>query len=301
MGNWFDEASRLKRMLDSAESESAVSSQINVLEDALRDLKASLAGGTQAPARDSHFNYSHEYYAGDRPAVITTKGITKTYGDYNANDGVSITVKKGSIYGLVGRNGAGKTTWMKIVLGLTKATSGTVELAGGEINEVRRRIGFMIESPAFYDNLTAYQNLVYRAKLIELDDPERAIDEALEKVGIPEKKNAKVKTFSLGQKQLLGIAAAIMGDPETLILDEPVNGLDPVAIVKIRNLLLDMNKKGVTIVISSHILGELQKLATCYGFILEGKLVKELSEADVMNGDVNIEDLFVSLAKGELS
>lgn len=299
MGNWYEEALKLRTLFDSDTEPSALTAQIDLLEQKLESLKANIAGSAvKDDAEESHFNFSADFYAGERPAVITTRGLTKIYGSYKANDAVNITVKKGSIYGLIGRNGAGKTTWMKMVLGLTRSDGGTVDL-GGDLNAVRKRIGYMIETPCFYDSLTAFQNLMYRAKLIELEDPEKAIDEALQKVGIAAKKHDRLKTFSLGQKQLLGIASAIMGDPELLILDEPVNGLDPVAIVNIRNLLLDMNRQGTTIVISSHILGELQKLATCYGFILQGRLVKELSETELMDRDINIEELFVKLAKGE--
>ncbi len=299
MGNWYEEALKLRALFDSDTESSALTAQIDVLTQKLESLKENIEGNAvKDEAASSHFNFSPDFYAGERPAVITTRGLTKIYGSYKANDAVNITVKKGSIYGLIGRNGAGKTTWMKMVLGLTRSDGGTVDL-GGELNTVRKRIGYMIETPCFYDSLTAFQNLMYRAKLIELENPEQAIDEALQKVGIAAKKHDRLKTFSLGQKQLLGIASAIMGDPELLFLDEPVNGLDPVAIVNIRNLLLDMNRRGTTIVISSHILGELQKLATCYGFILQGQLVKELSETELMSRDINIEELFVKLAKGE--
>ena len=302
MENWYEQAIKLKTMIDSSEAGSEIAEQIDVLEKALHTLKSGIDSTDKTGnSSEAHFNFTREYYSGDRPDTIVTKGLTKIYGDYKANDDVSITVKKGSIYGLIGRNGAGKTTWMKMLLGLTRADFGTVSFAGGAPKDVRRRIGYMIEEPCFYDSLTAYQNLMYRAKLIKIENPEKAIDEALEKTGIITKKNDKLKSFSLGQKQMLGIASAIMGNPEILILDEPVNGLDPIAIVGVRKLLLDMNRSGVTIVISSHILGELQKLATCYGFILQGKLVKELSEEEIMTNEINLEDIFVNLAEGELS
>ena len=146
--------------------------------------------------------------------------------------------------------------------------------------------------------MSAYQNLKYRAELIGLENPDAAIKEAMEKVGMADRMNSKVKGFSLGQRQLLGIANAILGNPKLLILDEPTNGLDPIKIVEIRKMLLDMNANGTTIMISSHILGEMDKLCSCYGFILDGKLIREVTEAEMQAEAIDVEEFFVDMAKG---
>ena len=164
--------------------------------------------------------------------------------------------------------------------------------------KVRNKIGFIIENPTFYNYMSAYQNLKYRADLIGLENPDEAIKEAMEKVGLTNKINDKVKSFSLGQKQLLGIANAILGNPPLLVLDEPTNGLDPIKIVEIRKMLLDMNANGTTILISSHILGEMGKLCSCYGFILDGKLIREVTEEEVESESIDVEEFFVEMAKG---
>lgn len=235
--------------------------------------------------------------------AIKTSNLSKTYGSTTACNNISISINKGSIYGLIGRNGAGKTTLMRMLMGLTKPKSGEMEmlgLSGTDINKARARTGFIIENPCFYENMSAYDNLIIRSKMIGLKDPIPKIDDALAKLNLEGKGKDKVKSYSLGMKQNLGIAAAILGEPELLILDEPVNGLDPIAIVNVREVLLDLVKKGSTILISSHILGEIQKLCTCYGFILDGKLVKEISEKELEEKDIDLEKLFVETAKGEL-
>ena len=235
--------------------------------------------------------------------IIVTKDLTKEYRGYKAHHAISMCVKKGSIYGLIGRNGAGKTTFMRMLLGLSKPTKGEIQLfgkKGKEMNQERSRIGSIIETPAFITRLSAYDNLMLRADLLGLKDKKKAIHEALKKVGLYEKRGQKVKGFSLGMRQSLGIACAILGEPELLILDEPINGLDPIAIANVRKILLDLNKKGTTIIISSHILGEMEKVATCYGFIVEGKLVKEISEEEVKNNKVDLEKFFIKIAGGEL-
>lgn len=234
--------------------------------------------------------------------IIVTKNLTKKFGSFKANDDISLNIKKGSIYGLIGRNGAGKTTLMRMLLGLIEPTHGEIELFGksGKAMNTERRIGSIIETPAFCSRLTAYENLVVRADLIGLQDKKRYIEDALRKVNLYEKRNCKAKDFSLGMRQSLGIASAILGNPELLILDEPINGLDPIAIANIREILQDLNKKGTTIIISSHILGEMEKLATCYGFILDGKLVKEISEEEVRTNHIDLEKLFIEMAGGQL-
>ena len=235
--------------------------------------------------------------------AIKTLNLSKRYGKTTACDNISMSIEKGSVYGLIGRNGAGKTTLMRMLMGLTKPNSGEMEMlgfSGADIDKARAKTGFIIENPTFYEKMSAYDNLKIRAKMIGLQDPMQKIDEALEKLNLGGKGKDKVKSFSLGMRQNLGIAAAILGDPELLVLDEPVNGLDPIAIVNVREVLLDLVKNGSTILISSHILGEIQKLCTCYGFILDGKLVKEISEKELEESNIDLEKLFVETAKGEI-
>lgn len=237
------------------------------------------------------------------PAVIVTNDLTKTYGSNTANDSINLSIAKGEIYGLVGRNGAGKTTLMRQLLGLTRPSSGSIELlgmSGAQLDDARRHIGCIIETPAFYQKLTARQNLLIRARLIGLAHSGDAISETFERVGLTGKENRKVEEYSLGMRQSLGIAAAILGNPELLILDEPTNGLDPVAIASARNIFLDLNeKRGTTILISSHILGELERLTSRYGFIVRGKLVHEISSEEVEASGVDLENLFIKMAGDE--
>lgn len=213
--------------------------------------------------------------------VLKTHNITKKYGSQLSNDKITMTIKKGEIYGLIGKNGAGKTTLFRIITGLSHKTSGDLELFGKsgekELNMARTMIGSLIESPAFYGSMTAKENLEV-SRLIRNIAGKECIDEVLELVGLADTGKKKVKNFSLGMRQRLGIANALLGNPKLLILDEPINGLDPMGIVEIRELLKKVNKeKDVTILISSHILGELSELATNYGIINNGKLVEEIS------------------------
>lgn len=233
--------------------------------------------------------------------IIVTKNLTKKFKGTKANDNISLNIKKGSIYGLIGRNGAGKTTLMRMLLGLIEPTEGDIELfgkSGKKMNEQRKKIGSIIETPAFYSKLTAYENLVVRADLIGLKNKKHYIEDALKKVNLYDKRNCKTKEFSLGMRQSLGIACAILGNPELLILDEPINGLDPIAIANIREILQELNKNGTTIIISSHILEEMEKLATCYGFIVNGQLVKEINEDEVKSKHIDLEKLFIEIAGG---
>ena len=217
--------------------------------------------------------------------VLRTDRLTKLYGDKPAVDSVTMCIRRGDIYGFVGRNGAGKTTLMRIVCGLIRQSGGEYTLLGERdggrgIEGVRRRVGAIIEAPALFPSFTAEQNLKMRCMAVGAD--ESVVPRALEQAGLGGTGGKKVKDFSLGMRQRLGIATALLGDPEFLILDEPVNGLDPQGIVEVRELLLRLNReRGLTVLVSSHILGELSKLATCYGFIEKGKLLKEISAADL--------------------
>lgn len=217
----------------------------------------------------------------EKQIILSTRQLSKKYCDTTVVEQVNLNVKKGRIYGLLGRNGAGKTTIMKMILGLISSTSGEVEIFGkslkGNENESYKRIGSMIETPSFYSYLTGTENLEIFSRLrgsIKKD----AVKSTLEIVGLPYKDKKPFSSYSLGMKQRLGIANAILSDPEILILDEPTNGLDPVGIVEIRKFLQKLcHEQGKTIIISSHILSEIALLADDIGIIHKGHLVKEIS------------------------
>ena len=215
--------------------------------------------------------------------VLVTHALSKHYGKAKAVDRVDLTVKQGAIYGLVGRNGAGKTTIIRMAAGQTAATSGELALFGettpAGLNRARSRTGAMVEVPSFYPYLSAHDNLEYYC--LQRGIPGRdVVDEALAYVGLSQVGKKKFKTFSLGMKQRLGLALALMNHPDFLLLDEPINGLDPEGIVEFRNILLTLNRdRGTTILISSHILTELSNVATCYGFIDQGRMLEQISAA----------------------
>ena len=213
--------------------------------------------------------------------IIETQNLTKIYGKKTVLDSVNMHVAKGDIYGFIGKNGAGKTTLMKLLLGMTQPTTGTMQLFGGnDLYQGRHRIGALIEAPAFYNNCSAYENLKRFAILANAEKQD--LNALLEFVGLANVGKKPAGKFSLGMKQRLGIALAMLGEPEMLILDEPINGLDPEGIKEIRDLLVRLNReKGVTILVSSHLLDELAKITTRYGIINNGRLVEEMT-ADEM-------------------
>ena len=210
--------------------------------------------------------------------ILNTKNLTKTYKKKNVVSNLNMSINKGDIYGFIGKNGAGKTTTIKMIVGLAAPTSGEITLFESKsLNQGRRKIGTVIEAPAFVPNLTARQNMLIQWKLLGNKNP-AIIDEMLNLVGLDYVGKKKVKNFSLGMKQRLGIAMTLMGEPEFLVLDEPTNGLDPKGIVEVRELLQKLNEeRGLTILISSHILSELAKLATRIGIIDDGVLLEEFS------------------------
>lgn len=213
--------------------------------------------------------------------IIETKNLTKVYGEQTVVNSVNLHIEKGSIYGLLGRNGAGKTTIMKMILGLTDISSGEVSVFNqnikGNEKKIYPRIGAIIETPGFYPNLTGTENLEIFAMLRGTAFP-NAVKNALEVVGLPYKDKKLFGNYSLGMKQRLGIANAILHDPEVLILDEPTNGLDPIGIAEVRDFIKDLSvKKGKTILISSHILSEITLLADTVGIIDKGVLLEENS------------------------
>lgn len=218
--------------------------------------------------------------------VLKTNNLTKKYKEFIALDKVNIQINKGDIYGLIGRNGAGKSTLMKIITTLANKTEGEFELFNHKddnLTQTKRRIGCLIENPAFFPNLTAYKNLKYYAIQKGIAD-NKQIDEALKLVGLFEDKNKKFKAFSLGMKQRLGIAFAILDNPDFIILDEPINGLDPIGISDLRETFKNLNEeRNITILISSHILSELYMVATRFCILEKGKVIKELTKEELDN------------------
>lgn len=213
--------------------------------------------------------------------VLKTMDLGKKYKKFIALDNVNIKIQKGDIYGLIGRNGAGKTTLMKVITTLTNKTSGDFELFGKKDNNLtatKRRIGCLIENPAFFPNLSGFDNLKYYAIQKGIVDKNQ-INEAISLVGLQEVKNKKFKTYSLGMKQRLGIAFAILDNPDFIILDEPINGLDPIGISELRDIFKMLNKeKNITILISSHILSELYLVANRFCIIEKGRVLKEITK-----------------------
>lgn len=214
--------------------------------------------------------------------ALTTNSLCKSYRHFKALSGLSMHVPKGSIYGFVGKNGAGKTTLIRLICGLQKPTSGDYTLYGvknteKDILKSQRRIGAVVETPSIYLDMTAEDNLKEQYRILGLPSFD-SIPALLHLVGLEDTGKKKAKNFSLGMRQRLGIAIALCGDPDFLVLDEPINGLDPQGIIEIRELILKLNKeRQITVLISSHILDELSRLATHYGFIDNGRLIKEIS------------------------
>ena len=213
--------------------------------------------------------------------VLETFELTKEYAHTKVVDQVSLKVKEGEIYGFVGKNGAGKTTLIRMILGLATVTAGSFRLFEQEhVHLGRSRIGSLVESPAIYRNMSARDNLLMLCTMYGVD--KSCVNDLIELVGLNRASQKKAANFSLGMKQRLGLAMALLGDPPFLVLDEPLNGLDPKGIVEMRELLLKLKDEGKTIFISSHLLGELEKIATCYGIISAGRLVEEISAEEVL-------------------
>ena len=214
--------------------------------------------------------------------VLKTENLVKKYGKFKALDNVSMQIPKGAIYGLIGKNGSGKTTFIRVISGLQKPTSGNysiynISYDSKDIYLEREKMSSIIEEPVMIRSMSAKENLIHEAKMFGLSNYEK-IEELLKLVGLDKTLKKKAGNFSLGMKQRLGIAMSLLTNPDFLVLDEPINGLDPEGIIEIRELLLNLNqKKGITILISSHYLDELSKIATHYGFLNKGHLIKEIS------------------------
>lgn len=218
--------------------------------------------------------------------VLETNGLSKEYKNFQALDRLSMHVPKGAIYGFVGKNGAGKTTLIRLICGLQQPSAGEYALYGKKnsdkaVLKARRRMGAVVETPSIYLDRTAKENLQQQYQILGLPSYD-GLEALLELVGLEKTGKKKAKNFSLGMRQRLGIALALVGDPDFLVLDEPINGLDPQGIIEIRELILKLNQKNqITVLISSHILDELSRLATHYGFIDEGRMLKEISAKEL--------------------
>ncbi|MDE5780448.1 MAG: ABC transporter ATP-binding protein [Lachnospiraceae bacterium] len=237
--------------------------------------------------------------------IIETKNLTKSYADFTAVSGIDLHIPKGAVYGFLGPNGAGKSTTMKMFLGLTKPTNGSFTIDGKKYPDNRvqilKEIGSFIEAPAFYGNLSGEENLEIIRKILDL--PKSSVAEALEIVGLTQFKKRLAKKYSLGMKQRLGLASALIGKPPILILDEPTNGLDPVGIHEIRTLIRSLPEKfNCTVLVSSHLLSEIELMADTIGILNHGHLLFEgtldqlkFSAASLMLPTDNLEDTFLAL------
>ena len=217
-------------------------------------------------------------------SVIQTMGLSKRYKNRWAVDHLDLRVEPGDIYGFIGQNGAGKSTTLKLLCGLARPTQGEALIFGKPVRDsvARRRVGALIEQPGLYPDLSGQENLRLYAALLGLDRPERQVGEILKTVGLSPKEKKPVRHYSMGMKQRLGVALALLGGPDLLLLDEPINGLDPEGIREMRELLLGLNReRGLTILVSSHILGELSKIATRYGIIQQGRMVEQITAAEL--------------------
>ena len=237
--------------------------------------------------------------------VLKTNALSKHYKDFKALNGITMSVPKGSIYGFVGRNGAGKTTLIRLICGMQFPTDGEFEIYGVKnndpaITDSRKRIGAVVETPSLFPEMTAQDNLKYQYRLLGLPSFD-GISELLKLVGLENTGKKKAKDFSLGMRQRLGIAVALCGNPDFLILDEPINGLDPQGIIEIRELILRLNQeRNITFLISSHILDELARLATHFGFIDKGSIVREMSAEELEAAcrkctRINVTDTFAAV------
>ena len=217
-------------------------------------------------------------------SIVRTQGLTKRYGEHLAVDAINLTVRRGEVYGFLGPNGAGKTTTMRMLLGLVRPTSGTATVLGGRPGtpEADGQIGALVEGPGFYPYLSGRDNLRVLARYRGLD--ERAVDRALDQVDLTTRGRDRFKTYSLGMKQRLGVAAALLGDPPLLILDEPTNGLDPAGVVGMRRLIADLAAAGRTVMLSSHLLTEVQEVCDRVGVINRGRLVVEAPVSELRGG-----------------
>lgn len=218
----------------------------------------------------------------NKQAAVETVCLTKKYKEKTVVRQLHLTVREGEIYGFIGRNGAGKSTTLKMISGLVRPTEGEVRLFGRSGNDpaVYRRLGALIESPGLYPHMTARQNVVMKAKCMGIAD-EKSVDQVLAITGLADTGKKRIRHFSMGMKQRLGVALALLGNPDLLILDEPVNGLDPEGVRELRHLILQLQEEGKTVLLSSHMLGELSKISTSYGIMKDGQLMEQLTREEL--------------------
>ena len=230
--------------------------------------------------------------------LVQTNNLTKHYGQHKVVNNVNLSVRKGEIYGLIGRNGAGKTTVLRLICGLAKPTKGDISLFGQNSHDtiyMRKRVGLLIEAPGIYPNMNTRDNVKLKCLAMGISS-KSYITELLKDVGLSSSDKKKVKHFSVGMKQRLGIELALVGNPELVILDEPINGLDPQGMAEIREIIVRLNtEKNITFIISSHILGELSKIATSYGIIEKGELKRQILKTELTE---DLEEYFLSLTGG---
>lgn len=236
--------------------------------------------------------------------IVKTNNLSKSYNKKTVINSCNMSVKKGRIYCLVGQNGAGKTTLFKILLGLTSATQGTATVLGmdckNESLEILARTGSLIETPVFYEHISARKNLKIHLEYMDCKDADKKIESILEKVGLKDSADQHVSTFSLGMRQRLAIARALVHEPSLLILDEPINGMDPVGIIDMRELFRNLSEQGVTILMSSHFLSEVELVADDIGFLVNGTIVREVQSQDISQQNAGgLEDYFMKAIQGE--
>ena len=236
--------------------------------------------------------------------IVKTNNLSKSYNKKTVINSCNMSVKKGRIYCLVGQNGAGKTTLFKILLGLTSATQGTATVLGmdckNESLEILARTGSLIETPVFYEHISARKNLKIHLEYMDCKDADKKIESILEKVGLKDSADQHVSTFSLGMRQRLAIARALVHEPSLLILDEPINGMDPVGIRDMRERFRNLSEQGVTILMSSHFLSEVELVADDIGFLVNGTIVREVQSQDISQQNAGgLEDYFMKAIQGE--
>lgn len=225
--------------------------------------------------------------------ILEVSGLSKSYGKKLAVDNISFTIEQGQIFGLLGPNGSGKTTTLSTILTLLNPSSGSIQIFGStDLNAALKRTGVLLESASYYPELSAVRNLKISCQIKGVDYSK--IDEALDKVGLSQDKHFKVKAFSLGMKQRLNVASALLNDPDFLIFDEPTNGLDPLGIAEMRELLLNLGKEGKTILIASHLLNEMEKICTHIAIMKRGHILQQGELSSVMKGYDTLEEYFLN-------
>lgn len=234
--------------------------------------------------------------------ILEVNKVSKYYKEHQILNNINLSMNDGEIYGLMGRNGAGKTTLMKIITGLTSKTTGTISCMGHIEHIDFSKMGLLIEYPALFEDFTAYDNLKMKCICAGVPNIDEYINELLKSVNLSNVSKKKVKKFSLGMKQRLGIALSLVGNPTLLVLDEPINGLDPQGIIEMRNILQNLSKKGISIIVSSHILDELYKLATNFGIIEQGELICQITKDELTtickNDNISLEQFYLNATGG---